>query len=343
MRLLTLATAVFALLPLAAAAQRAADAPTEMPRLVLLDDLLDHGGKATETRVLPVWTSSDGRLLTTVALNGDVSLTPPSPQITSALDWRLVNASALLRSDLRLGDSQHLRAGVALSEQSWQAASLQASCFGVPTWLAAASCNDGSLDLARLHGGELSAGWSNGALSFDVAYSLSWLDRGREGLSLAAGAIGSTVLPLFTAGSALPTLVLPTRSDSFGSSELLGARGRWELGANAGIGVGASVGRIRLLPDAEGNRGSYNQTALSLGLDRGAFSGNITGRLLNPQQPIAGALPRWSSIDLGVTWRTPWQGELSIGAQNLWTTPPTADDKTDAQARVPYVQYHQDL
>ena len=120
-------------------------------------------------------------------------------------------------------------------------------------------------------------------------------------------------------------------------------RGRWDLGATAGIGVGASVGRIRLLPDAEGNRGSYNQTALSLGLDRGAFSGNITGRLLNPQQPIAGALPRWSSIDLGVTWRTPWQGELTYGAQNLWTTPPAADDKTDAQARVPYVQYHQDL
>ena len=28
-----------------------------------------------------------------------MSLTPPSPQITSALDWRLVDASALLRSE----------------------------------------------------------------------------------------------------------------------------------------------------------------------------------------------------------------------------------------------------
>jgi hypothetical protein len=233
-----------------------------------------------------------------------------------------------------------------LSEQALQAAAnADNSCIGVPAWLGAASaCGHGNTDIARLHAGEVSAGWSGGSLSVDVAYSLSWLDRGRDSLSLAAGAIGSSVMPLFTAGSNLPTLVLPaSRADSFSASELVGARGRWELGPGDGLDLGASIGRVRLLPDADGNRNSYSQAALSLGLDHGAFSGNITGRLLNPLQPVTGSLPRWTSIDLGVTWRTPWQGELSIGAQNLWANPPAPHDEADAQARVPYVQYHQDL
>ena len=77
--------------------------------------------------------------------------------------------------------------------------------------------------------------------------------------------------------------------------------------------------------------------------ETGSLSGNITGRLNNPLQPLPGTLQRWTSIDLGVTWRTPWQGELSVGAQNLWSTPSPPGDEADAQARVPYVQYHQDL
>jgi len=55
---------------------------------------------------------------------------------------------------------------------------------------------------------------------------------------------------------------------------------------------------------------------------------------------------RWSAIDLGVTWRLPWRGELSVGAQNVWSSgnaPSSPAGPEPDQSRTPYVQYHQDL
>jgi hypothetical protein len=352
MRLTALPLALLALLPLTAAGQRVAEvseAAAQAPRLVLLDSLLGTDlSPASAPRVVPVWTSQDGRILTAVAMNGgsNIYLAPLSPQISSALDWRLVHASALVASELRLDDGQRLRAAIGLGEQieTGMQPTWQAECLGVPSWLGnlstACASAPSSLSLHR-RAGEISAGWSDGPLSLDLAYGFSWLDNNH--LAVAAGALGSSVLPLFPAGSALPTLVLPNTLGRLDSSTELGARGRWELGTNYGIDLGASMGHLRLLPDAEGNRNSFSQAALSLGLDRGPFSGNITGRLLTPQQPGVGSLQRFTSIDLGVTWRTPWQGELRVGTQNLWTTPPVSGEEAENQARVPYVQYHQDL
>ena len=53
-----------------------------------------------------------------------------------------------------------------------------------------------------------------------------------------------------------------------------------------------------------------------------------------------------SAIDLGVTWRLPWRGELSVGAQNVWSSGNAPNSPTGPepdQSRTPYVQYHQDL
>jgi hypothetical protein len=53
-------------------------------------------------------------------------------------------------------------------------------------------------------------------------------------------------------------------------------------------------------------------------------------------------------VDLGISVRLPWRGELNFGAQNVWSSGRapllfgpggTAPD----QGRVPYVQYHQTL
>ena len=53
----------------------------------------------------------------------------------------------------------------------------------------------------------------------------------------------------------------------------------------------------------------------------------------------------WTALDLGVSWRTPWRGEISVGAQNLWSAPLDAAprDVDPSQARTPYIQYRQDL
>jgi hypothetical protein len=127
------------------------------------------------------------------------------------------------------------------------------------------------------------------------------------------------------------------------------ARGRLALGQRTGIDVGASVGRIRLLPGNVLGVSSLGQKSLSLGMDRGAVSGRIVGRLVQPDTgntSLTGTDRSWTSIDLGITVRLPWQGELSFGAQNLWSSGQlkVAPNATQPdQSRIPYVQYHQDL
>ena len=138
----------------------------------------------------------------------------------------------------------------------------------------------------------------------------------------------------------------------FDSSTQLNARGRFALSGNSGVLLGASVGRIRLLPGNQLGLNALDQKALSFGIEHGSVSTNIVGRTMYPEPGTAvpgmlNAERRWNSIDLGVTWRLPWQGSLSFGAQNLWSSgnavnTPAGPPEPD-QSRTPYVQYHQDL
>jgi hypothetical protein len=140
----------------------------------------------------------------------------------------------------------------------------------------------------------------------------------------------------------------------FDNSTQLNAKGRLALTGNSGVVLGASMGRIHLLPGNLLGLSTLDQKALSFGIDHGPVSGSIIGRSMqpevnNPGMPNTGLYPdrRWNSIDLGVTWRLPWQGSLSFGAQNVWssgnaTNTPAGPPQPD-QSRTPYVQYHQDL
>jgi hypothetical protein len=88
---------------------------------------------------------------------------------------------------------------------------------------------------------------------------------------------------------------------------------------------------------------------VSFGLRYGSFSGNVTGHVLGPTD-VFSSNSRWTGLDIGLSWRTPWQGRLSVGTQNLWSSgavpllnEPGAREVESNQARIPYVQYHQDL
>lgn len=169
------------------------------------------------------------------------------------------------------------------------------------------------------------------------------LGRYSVGLSVGADSAPGQRLPRVLPGA---TPGVNGLSD-FDSSAQLNAHGRVAVGGKSGIDLGASVGRIRLLPGNVLGLDTLDQKALSFGVDHGPLSGTLVGRTMQP------ALPggyygdkRWSSIDLGVTLRLPWQGELSIGAQNLWSSGssvPTPAGPEPDQSRTPYVQYHQDL
>jgi hypothetical protein len=139
----------------------------------------------------------------------------------------------------------------------------------------------------------------------------------------------------------------------FDSSTQVNARGRFAFNNNSGVLLGASMGRIRLLPGNLMGLTTLDQRAVSFGIDHGPISGSIIGRSMQPEPGLPNSYTtdrRWNSIDLGVTWRLPWQGSLSFGAQNLWSsgnannTPvgPLGPPEPD-QSRTPYVQYHQDL
>jgi hypothetical protein len=169
------------------------------------------------------------------------------------------------------------------------------------------------------------------------------LGRYSVGLSVGANSTPDQRLPRVLPGATPGVNGLP----DFDSSAQLNARGRVAVGGQSGIDLGASVGRIRLLPGNVLGINTLDQKALTFGVDHGPLSGTLVGRTMQPSLP-GGYYGdrRWSSIDLGVTLRLPWQGELSIGAQNLWSSGsavPTPAGPEPDQSRTPYVQYHQDL
>ncbi|MCP1373452.1 hypothetical protein [Dyella lutea] len=200
----------------------------------------------------------------------------------------------------------------------------------------------------QAHAGVTEHSWANApyrVLGSEVGATYS-AGRYSLGLSMGADAVNSAArLPRVLPG-ALPGV---NGLSSFGSSTQLNARGRVALDASSGIDLGASVGRIHLLPGNLMGIDTLDQKALSFGIDRGPLSGSLVGRVMQPSAGIPGAYSpdrRWSSIDFGVTWKLPWQGQLSVGAQNLWSsgssTSTPAGPEPD-QSRTPYVQYHQDL
>jgi hypothetical protein len=87
-----------------------------------------------------------------------------------------------------------------------------------------------------------------------------------------------------------------------------------------------------------------NESQLSFSWLTGSLSTQLSSRL----NQVNGK--SWGGLDLGLTWRTPWQGSLSFGARNVVVSgkPPTYLDPERAidaveTDRVPYIRYEQDL
>jgi hypothetical protein len=295
---------------------------------------------------MPLWTTPDGRILAIVALanNSGAPVLPQSPQVSSAADWRLVDVTSFVTSGLsfRLSNNAHAYAnfgrGILLAPLFTTPDCGQSSMFGTVGPCATASVigNSGSASLGVELGGD--------DVALDLNYGLSWLRTDEHVLQ-------RQPWDLFGGGDAgVPTLMLPGFSLANVQNAGFGAQGRWRLDEMQSVDVGAALSRIQFeLPGMPLSTTSLNQAALSLGLHRGDFSGVIVGRVLGPNDSINGG-QHWSSIDLGISWRAPWRGVFSVGAQNVWSSGylPTLNDPATrevdpSQARVPYVQYHQDL
>ena len=256
--------------------------------------------------MVPLWRGSDGRLL---ALKANRSTPAQALRDNALLAFHAVDAASVITTGLQYGLLPNLQAHAEVSEHSW---------INQPT---------------RLLGSELGATYAFGR------YSL--------GLSVGANSTpnNNATLPRVLPGAEPGVDGLA----GFDSSSQLNARGRLALGSQSGIDLGASVGRIHLLPGNLLGVNTLDQKQLSFGVDHGSLSGILVGRSMQPQAGIPGGFnpdKRWNSIDLGVTWRLPWRGSLSVGAQNLWSSGTPANTPVGPepdQSRTPYVQYHQDL
>ena len=110
------------------------------------------------------------------------------------------------------------------------------------------------------------------------------------------------------------------------------------------VSVGGTVARARLVPasDVPQLADQWNTRSLSIGGGFGSFGANVVGRVVN----VPGESNVWKGLGLGLTWRTPWSGQLSVGADNVVTrgkNPFSVSGQKDDEGTVPYVRYQQDL
>lgn len=141
----------------------------------------------------------------------------------------------------------------------------------------------------------------------------------------------------------LPMWLTPGSGQSRVALNTLTVLGERAVGREATVAVGGTLARARLLSPSEFGRAhdQWDVQALRIGARFGRFGANIVGRVVD-----APSDRRWSGVDLGFTWRTPWSGQLSIGAENVVTrgkNPFSRPAGSEREAAVPYVRFQQDL
>ena len=178
---------------------------------------------------------------------------------------------------------------------------------------------------------------SFGSASLHLGYSEApaiWIVPGASAL-LNPAAIGY-------ATSALPLAPLGVFVKE--TARTLSVGGELELNARSRVGVELALSQIPRLEN------SPDIGRVQFSLAYGDFSADMATRMI--RQGMESVSPWWGGMDLGVSWRTPWSGVISLGARNIVTTgvPPQLGDtpraetsESDAFSRTPYVRYEQDF
>jgi hypothetical protein len=110
------------------------------------------------------------------------------------------------------------------------------------------------------------------------------------------------------------------------------------------VSIAGTVAKARLASPSEfpALADRWSSKSITVGGGFGAFGASVVGHVIDtPGQP------RWEGLGLGLTWRTPWSGQLTVGADNVITHGKnpfsTSGDGTAEEGTVPYVRYEQDL
>jgi len=180
--------------------------------------------------------------------------------------------------------------------------------------------------------------------------------RWELGLSYGQTWLEDATSPWLTyAGSTAPRL--PTAAIAPNDLERLDRRGlamaaQWRLTEASALQLNAAINQLRLQDNPIAAPIKLDRTEIGLGLVFGALSGTVTGHTQSSIGPQLGSLPlpAFSGLDVGISWRTPWRAELSVGTHNVISNgdpvllpTPQANVIDAGAARTPYVRYKQDL
>ena len=125
----------------------------------------------------------------------------------------------------------------------------------------------------------------------------------------------------------------------------LTVHGQKDIGREGYVSLAGTYAKARLVPLADASpavASRWDSKSLSVGAGYGPFSANVVGRVIE----VPGQLGKWEGLGLGITWRTPWSGQLTVGADNVVSrgkNPFAPRNVNDDEDTVPYVRYQQDL
>jgi hypothetical protein len=179
---------------------------------------------------------------------------------------------------------------------------------------------------------------------------LASLDRDASDRQLGAGAslTRGTARVGVSAGTArdtLPAWLSPNARSSQLNQNSLTVYGQKNIGREATVSIGGTWARARLIPAGDVPSevtDRWTSQSVTVGAGLGNFGANIIGRVVD----TPGVPGQWEGLGVGLTWRTPWSGQLTVGAENVVTRgknpfAPSNPDKDEGT--VPYVRYEQDL
>ena len=179
---------------------------------------------------------------------------------------------------------------------------------------------------------------------------LAALDNDAGDRQVAAGAslirgTGRVGVTLGTARDTLPAWLSPTAKTTRLDQNSLTLYGQKNIGREATVSIGGTWARARLIPAGDVPSevtDRWTSQSISIGAGVGNFGANIVGRVVD----TPGLPGQWEGLGVGLTWRTPWSGQLTVGAENVVTRGknPFAPSNLDKdEGTVPYVRYEQDL
>jgi len=311
----------------------------------------------TNARVLPVLSSGDGRIEALLFIDAPLATHGSANPMHQLLGIDLPEPAASGRFGLNLNSKPSK--GLTLSAGLQADTGLALLCnddIGLATTLTSLSQHClltrlgdnqdllGPFSSQHTRQQHVSASLNLPRYGLDLSFGLAWL-QSRPAPSLLLSGVDSD-------GQRALQVLDPSLTDgTFGSFSLssrsLGVRGLLDLGSRRWMSLTGEISRSRvdrgvieaLLPP------EWSSGRLGLGLGYGPFSGAVSGHVVG----LDGGDTLWGGLDIGLSWRTPWRAALTIGARNLvsgskgnW---PSENSKAleQAQGRVPYVQYQQDL